>query len=65
MVCQQQDELIETIYPGIDGPTPPPEYFLKHMILAARNADVSGLNETVLSRMMGEQKTFFSADKII
>ncbi|KAJ7067747.1 hypothetical protein B0H15DRAFT_794076 [Mycena belliarum] len=65
MVQRSPDSLIEFIYPGIDGPTSLPNYFLERTILAARNTDVSGLNDTVLDRMTGEARTFISADKII
>ena len=35
------------------------------MILAPRNSDVNDVNETLLDRMNGEIKTYFSADEII
>ncbi|KAF7372298.1 ATP-dependent DNA helicase [Mycena venus] len=64
VVTRDSDNLIDTIFPGIDGPTPPPSYFLERSILAARNGDVDGLNEDVLSRMVGEPRAFISADKV-
>lgn len=35
-VTRDSNSLIDFIYPGIDGPTPPPNYFLERTILAAR-----------------------------
>lgn len=64
MVTRNTDALIDFIFPGINGPTPPPSYFLERTILAARNGDVDGLNDDILARMTGEQRTFISADKI-
>ncbi|KAJ6522018.1 hypothetical protein B0H19DRAFT_973733, partial [Mycena capillaripes] len=65
MVSRDSGQLIDSVFPGICGPTPPPNYFLERTILAARNGDVDGLNDTVLNRMRGESKTFVSADNII
>ncbi|KAJ6462016.1 hypothetical protein C8R47DRAFT_993199, partial [Mycena vitilis] len=66
MECASSDALIDFIYPGINSlPPPPPEYFMNRMILAPRNADVSEINGTVLDRMSGDTRTYFSADKII
>lgn len=64
MQCADLKSLIDFVYPGIDGITPPPEYFLDRSILAARNGDVDGLNETILERMDGEKKSYISADSI-
>jgi hypothetical protein len=64
MVTQNSDALIDSIFPGIRGPTPPPNYFLERSILAARNGDVDGLNDDILKLMTGEHRTFISADKI-
>ncbi|KAJ6609958.1 hypothetical protein B0H10DRAFT_1717022, partial [Mycena sp. CBHHK59/15] len=64
--CASPHALIDFIYPGIGStPPPPPEYFMNHMILAPRNADVSEINGTVLEAMSGEERAYFSADKII
>jgi hypothetical protein len=65
MVCRDSNSLIESIFPGISGPTPPPNFFLERTILAARNGDVDGLNEDVLGRMRGDHRTFVSADNIV
>ncbi|KAJ7432068.1 hypothetical protein B0H11DRAFT_1616075, partial [Mycena galericulata] len=59
------DALIDFIYPGISEPIPPPNYFLKCMILAAHNGNVDGLNDTILNHMSDKQQTFISADKIM
>jgi hypothetical protein len=64
IVTRDSENLIDSIFPGINGPTPPPSYFLERSILAARNGDVDGLNNNVLGRMVGERRTFISADKI-
>ncbi|KAJ8481437.1 hypothetical protein ONZ45_g15318 [Pleurotus djamor] len=64
MQCGTPDALIETVYPQIDGFTPPPEYFLDRIILAARNGDVDGLNSTILDRMGGDSLKYTSADSI-
>jgi ATP-dependent DNA helicase PIF1 len=66
MECDSASSLIDFIYPGINSnPPPPPEFFLNRMILAPRNSDVSDVNSTVLGRMDGITRTYFSADKII
>ncbi|KAJ7624196.1 hypothetical protein B0H17DRAFT_963828, partial [Mycena rosella] len=64
MITRDSDALIDSIFPGIHGPTPPPNYFLERSILAARNGNVDGLNDNILNRMSGERRTFISADKI-
>ncbi|KAF9497058.1 hypothetical protein BDN71DRAFT_1388351 [Pleurotus eryngii] len=48
MVCSDPKSLINFIYPHFDGPTPPTEYFLDRVILAARNTDVDDINEAIL-----------------
>jgi ATP-dependent exoDNAse (exonuclease V) alpha subunit len=37
-------------------------YFTERVILAAKNSDVSDLNEKTLKWLMGEEKTYYSAD---
>ncbi|KAJ8502180.1 hypothetical protein ONZ45_g11888 [Pleurotus djamor] len=64
MKCPDLKSLADFVYPGIDGITPPPEYFYERIILAARNRDVDDLNELILQRMDGEIKTYISADSI-
>ncbi|KAJ6457792.1 hypothetical protein C8R47DRAFT_995558, partial [Mycena vitilis] len=59
-------ELVDFVYPGISSDPPPPaEYFLNRMILAPRNVDVSESNETVLGKMAGEERVYYSADKVV
>jgi hypothetical protein len=65
MVCRESNALIDAVFPGVSGPTPPPNYFLERTILAARNGDVDGLNDAVLDRMQGESRMFVSADNIV
>ncbi|KAJ7439288.1 hypothetical protein B0H11DRAFT_1752117, partial [Mycena galericulata] len=65
MVCRDSNILVDSVFPGIDGPTLPPNYFLERTILAACNGDVDGLNDAVLDRMRGESRSFISADNII
>ncbi|KAF7372308.1 ATP-dependent DNA helicase [Mycena venus] len=65
MACRNSGVLIDSVFPGIEGPIPPPNYFLERTILAARNGDVDDLNDTVLSRMPGDSRSFISADNII
>ncbi|KAF9490088.1 hypothetical protein BDN71DRAFT_1400550, partial [Pleurotus eryngii] len=64
MQCTDIKSLINFVYPGIDGITPPPEYFLERSILAARNNDVDDLNATILEQMDSEVETLISADSI-
>ena len=66
MHAQDMEALIESIYPGVDADVPPPpDFFLNRMILSPRNAEVSGINEQILSLMAGESRQFFSADRLI
>ncbi|KAF7334120.1 ATP-dependent DNA helicase [Mycena venus] len=64
MLTGDSNALINSIFPGIRCPTPPPNYFLERSILAAQNGDVDGLNDNILDRMSGERRIFISADKI-
>ena len=64
--CDDVESLMNFIYPNLDSASPPPpEYFLNQMILAPRNSDVNSVNETLLDRMNGDVKTYYSADQII
>ena len=66
MRAETTSSLIDFIYPGVNtNPPPPPDYFLRRMILAPRNGDVDGINEEVLSRMTGNAATYHSADAIV
>lgn len=54
------------VYPNLQSTIPPPpQYFLDRMILAPRNSDVNDINETLLDKMTGDAKTYYSADQII
>ena len=60
------DSLMNFIYSDLHSqPPPPPEYFLNRLILAPRNSDVNDVNETLLDRMSGDVKTYYSADQVI
>lgn len=65
MRCENTSALIDTIYPNLNGLTPPPEYFLERTILAPRNENVDGLNQDILDRMSGDEQQLLSADTII
>jgi hypothetical protein len=54
MLVNEAADLINSIYPGIDSPQPPPpQYFLDRMILAPRNLDVLDINHDILDKMAG------------
>jgi hypothetical protein len=60
------ESLMNFVYPDLNSSSPPPpEYFLNRMILAPRNTDVNGVNETLLDRMTGDVKIYYSADQVI
>jgi hypothetical protein len=60
------ESLMNFVYPDLNSSSsPPPEYFLNRMILAPRNTDVNSVNETLLDRMIGDVKTYYSADQVI
>ena len=60
------DSLMDFIYSDLHSqPPPPPEYFLNRLILAPHNSDVNDVNETLLNRMCGDIKTYYSADQVI
>ncbi|KAJ3502791.1 hypothetical protein NMY22_g18466 [Coprinellus aureogranulatus] len=66
MRVYDQESLIASIYPDIDGPmVPPPDYFTHRMILAARNTDVSHLNQTILDKLPGDAQQYVSADTVL
>ncbi|KAJ3568310.1 hypothetical protein NP233_g5793 [Leucocoprinus birnbaumii] len=66
MVAQSEDDLVNFVYPHVaSNPPPSPVYFLDCMILAARNADVSGINDKVLGLMTGKTVTYVSVDHVI
>ena len=66
MCSPDMDDLIASIYPGIDSnPPPPSDYFLNRMILAPRNVDVREINEQILRLMSGDASQCVSADEHI
>ena len=66
MRCYTPEELIAFVYPAIGSSQPLSlEYFQERMILAPRNVDVSGINLAVLQKMPGEERTYYSANKVI
>ena len=60
-----EDTLINSIYPNLNGPPHPSQYFTDRIILAPRNSDVDELNNSILNCMPGEITTCYSVDLII
>lgn len=58
------DDLISTIYPGLnpDDPLPGDQYFSERTILSSRNDDVDFINSKILRQLPGESQTFTSVD---
>lgn len=67
MRCSSSSALTNAVYPGISEQdcVPPPDYFLKRIILAVRNSDVEDLNADVLGKMYGNCRTYYSANSIV
>jgi hypothetical protein len=66
MRSPDMESLMNFVYPNLErSPPPPPNYFSQRIILAPRNSDVNNVNEILLDRMPGNEKTFYSADQII
>ena len=66
MCSNDIESLMNFIYPDLDSSSLPlPEYFLNHMILALQNTDINSVNETLLDRMSGDIKIYYSADQVI
>ncbi len=66
MCCPTIDDLIDSTYAGVDSvPPPPPDYFLHRCILSPRNEDVNDVNNQVLDRFLGEERTYLSADSVV
>lgn len=65
MACSNVDSLINYVYLQISGPMSPPQYFLDHIILAARNSDVSELNNSILDCFQGARTTLHSSDQVV
>ena len=58
------DSLINTVYPGIEHGDKSAEYFLDRTILACRNDEVDDINEAVLAKFPGNERTLLSADSV-
>jgi hypothetical protein len=66
MCCGSSPEsLVNSIYPEIDQGPKDDGYFLNRTILSCRNDDVDDLNTMILERFPGEEKTYWSSDKVI
>jgi hypothetical protein len=65
-VMTNPNNFISSIYPSISSDPPPsPAYFLNRNILAPRNADVTDLNNSILSLMFGDDIVVYSADSVV
>jgi PIF1-like helicase len=64
MLCQDEEDLIDSIYGSINDRvmSPSPDYFYERVILAPLNDSVRLLNATVLECLRGEQRVYDSAD---
>ncbi|RPD53308.1 hypothetical protein L226DRAFT_426661, partial [Lentinus tigrinus ALCF2SS1-7] len=58
------DGLIEALYPEIEVPGKPDEYFLERTILSAKNEAFDDLNQAILDKFPGEETVLHSADKV-
>ncbi len=56
--------LIDTIYPGLNTPNHPFQYFAERSILSSLNSDVDSLNRMALEDFPGPVQLFHSADSI-
>ena len=61
--------LIHFVYPNLElsspARPPPPDYFYQRIILAPRNSNVNDTNESLLDKMPGNSKMYYSANNII
>jgi hypothetical protein len=64
MCVSDANGLIDNIYPNIEKIIPPPQYFLDHIILAPKNADVDDLNGAILKCFPGPEMILYSADSV-
>jgi hypothetical protein len=58
------ESLISAIYPAIEEPGHPDQYFLDRTILSGRNDDVDKLNNIILQKFPGQEIVLWSADKV-
>ena len=56
--------LIDSIYPGLNTPNHPSQYFAERTILSSLNSDVDSLNSRALEDFPGPVQVFHSADSI-
>ena len=65
MVVHSISELLDFVYPGLDGSLPSSDFFKDRAILAARNGDVTQINHNVLEMLSGREVILFSADTVV
>ncbi|KAL5714884.1 hypothetical protein ACHQM5_016786 [Ranunculus cassubicifolius] len=64
--CKEVEDLITTVYPGIENANKyPTSYLTERTILSARNDDVSKINDATLTQFPGDPSEYLSADKIV
>ncbi|KAL5699213.1 hypothetical protein ACHQM5_030148 [Ranunculus cassubicifolius] len=65
--CKEIEDLITTVYPGIENANRyPTSYLTERTILSARNDDVSKINDATLSKFPPRDATeYLSADKVV
>ena len=56
--------MINSIYPGIDQPDKPDQFFLERTILSSKNDTVDQLNHVILDKFPGEQAIRMGVDKV-
>lgn len=65
-VCVKNlEELMNSIYPNIEENHKDPTWLSQRALLAPRSVEVDGLNQTLLSKLPGEKKTYKSIDKVM
>ena len=65
MIVNSVNELLDFVYPGLNGSLPSCDFFKDRAILAARNGDVTQINHDVLEMLSGMEVVFFSADTVV
>ncbi|KAI0758704.1 hypothetical protein C8Q74DRAFT_1174310, partial [Fomes fomentarius] len=58
------ENLISALYPDIEIPNKPDQYFLEQTILSAKNDAVDDLNQAILDLFPREEQILQSADKV-
>jgi hypothetical protein len=58
------EELIDSVYPGLNAGIPVTEFLAERAILAARNIDVNELNDSLLDRLPGNEHLYKSIDSV-